>query len=122
MSAPAAIDYPVSGLPQAQVAGDDADTERQLAPAELLIVDDDEATLERLQLFAEDAGYSVYTARNGREALQLLQQQFCALVLADIIMPEMSGTSLCAAIRSTPFPGYVYTIALSACDDPDDVV
>jgi diguanylate cyclase (GGDEF)-like protein len=121
MSAPAAIDYPVSEFPQPAVDGG-ADTERQLAPAELLIVDDDAATLERLQLFAEDAGYNVYIARNGREALQLLQQQFCPLVLADIIMPEMSGTSLCAAIRSTPFPGYVYTIALSACDDPDDVV
>lgn len=113
----------MSLVPQSlQVDSSDADVEVNLAPAEILIVEDDAATLERLQLLAEDAGYSVYTAGNGLEALQLLRERFCALVLADMVMPVMSGTSLCAAIRETPFPSYVYTIALSAHDDPDDIV
>ncbi len=121
ISATSAVELPETPVPPVDAAAD-TDVEVNLAPAELLIVDDDPATLERLQLLAEDAGYSVRTARNGVEALESLRENFCALILADIAMPIMSGTSLCAAIRAAPFPSYVYAIALSARDDPDDIV
>jgi len=99
----------------------DTDIEVNLAAAELLIVDDDEAALERLKLFAEDAGYMVHTARDGEQALQRLQSRFCALLLTDIIMPGMSGSALCESIRRTRFPSYVYVIALSVRDGSDDI-
>lgn len=116
-----ALPQPV-GAPDAASPDADSEVEVNLAPAEVLIVDDDESTLERLRLFAEQAGYFVRTARNGEEALELLQEQFCALLVTDIVMPVMSGRALCETIRSTRLPSYVYTIALSGRDGAEDVI
>ena len=100
----------------------DTNVEANLAPADLLIVDDDDAALERLSAIAESAGYTVRTARHGLEALNILATRATTLVLADAIMPKMSGVALCEAIRSAAFPSYVYTIMLSARDGAEDVV
>ena len=120
-AAPAAV-RPLSFDPPVEDQEFDPDVEVNLAPAELLIVDDDEATLERLRLIAEDAGYEVRTACGGEEALQLLNERFCALLLTDIVMPVMSGNALCESIRRMRFQSYVYTIALSARDGAEDIV
>jgi diguanylate cyclase (GGDEF)-like protein len=123
MNAAAAKIFPPAEEPQFAVESiADSDVEVNLAPAEVLIVEDDTVLLERLSLMAEGAGYHVYAARDGREAWQILQQNFCALVLTDIVMPTMSGTELCSRMRVTRFPSYIYTIALSAHDGSDEVV
>ncbi|MCC7461794.1 MAG: diguanylate cyclase [Gammaproteobacteria bacterium] len=111
-----------SDTPAADEAECDCEVEVNLAPAEVLIVDDDAGTLERLRFFAEEAGYRVRTARNGDEALKRLQEQFCALLVTDILMPGMSGRALCETIRSSRYPSYIYTIALSGRDGAEDVI
>jgi len=93
-----------------------------LAPAEILIVDDDDTVLERLKFIASSAGYQVRTARNGMDALESLKRRPCPLVLTDLMMPQMNGLDLCQAIRASPFDGYIYTIILSVRDGSKDVV
>ena len=67
--------------------------------AEILIAEDNpdmRALLSRLV----EREFRVRVARNGREALQSLRKRAPDLVLSDVMMPEMSGTELCRAIKS----------------------
>ena len=68
----------------------------------ILVVEDREAVLSTLELMLQELNYVVYTARNGREALEVFASlnQEVDLVLSDVIMPEMSGGELAAELRS----------------------
>lgn len=65
----------------------------------VLIVDDEIATRDTLMDVLEDEGFSVAVASNGREALDQLSISgpVCAIIL-DLVMPEMSGPELLAAM------------------------
>jgi DNA-binding response OmpR family regulator len=68
----------------------------------ILVVDDQPEILENLELTLEAAGYHVQTARDGLEALRLLQEQQVDLILADIAMPRMNGYQLYESVRQDP--------------------
>ena len=63
----------------------------QTAARRVLVVDDDPDILEALSEILEVEGYDVQRARNGREALQRLEQGLPDLVLLDLMMPVMDG-------------------------------
>src|SRR4029453_111091 len=67
--------------------------ERTMDPKPVLVVDDDPDIRETLRFVLEDAGYPVYCAENGREALQVLEgaKHRPGLILLDLMMPIMSG-------------------------------
>ncbi len=67
-----------------------------------VVVADDNEDLRRLLVHLLGAEFSVRAARNGREALSLIRARPPALVVTDVMMPEMSGTELCEAIKSDP--------------------
>ncbi len=52
-----------------------------------------------LALALEDEGYDVTTARNGREALELIVERPFAVALVDLQMPVMDGFTLCQILR-----------------------
>jgi signal transduction histidine kinase/DNA-binding LacI/PurR family transcriptional regulator/AraC-like DNA-binding protein/DNA-binding LytR/AlgR family response regulator len=66
-----------------------------------LIVDDDPATLEmHVRIVHSQLGaHQVLKARNGREALQLMQEQRPDIVLLDLMMPELDGFGVLEAMR-----------------------
>ncbi len=66
---------------------------------EILVADDNE-DMRELVSFILGKDFRVRAARNGREALDLLQDFVPDLVVSDIMMPEMSGTELCQAIKT----------------------
>ncbi|NGZ76322.1 response regulator transcription factor [Saccharibacillus alkalitolerans] len=66
---------------------------------ELLIVDDDKDILDVTRTYLELEGYTVHTAANGREALELWEKTSVSLVMLDIMMPERDGLDVCRAIR-----------------------
>ena len=57
----------------------------------VLVVDDDPDILDALSEILEVEGYAVQRARNGREALERLEQGLPDLVLLDLMMPVMDG-------------------------------
>lgn len=65
----------------------------------LLVVDDDEALLQLLNLSLSNYGYEVTCVSNGRDALKALFAHPLDLVILDIMLPEMSGWDVCRRIR-----------------------
>jgi CheY-like chemotaxis protein len=61
---------------------------------QILIVDDEDDVRVLVKCILEPLGYSVLTAGDGKEALQLLREQRVAVVIVDLLMPGMSGRNL----------------------------
>lgn len=66
----------------------------------ILIVDDEPEIVEILCEFLEASGYSCLGARDGIEALEVMNSTSVAVVLTDILMPRMDGLALLREIRS----------------------
>ncbi len=66
----------------------------------ILIVDDEFGILEVLEFILGDAGFTVVSALNGREAMKCLKEAKPDLVLIDFMMPILDGGGVIKAIRS----------------------
>jgi DNA-binding response OmpR family regulator len=75
----------------------------------ILIVDDDPGIVNLLRLLLEERGYEIFIARDGREALELLETQQVELILADVAMPHLNGYELCQRVKNSPNPQLVLT-------------
>lgn len=89
---------------------------------QILVVDDDELSREVLAHSLVEDGYEVLEADNGSDALAILSQGTCRLVISDWNMPGMTGLELCQAIRQREHWGYVYFILLTNHRGVDDLV
>ncbi|WJH35039.1 response regulator transcription factor [Paenibacillus sp. CC-CFT747] len=67
--------------------------------SKLLIVEDDAGIRELVCLYLKAKGYEPITAENGHRALSLFQSEKPALVVMDVLLPDMSGLQLCRTIR-----------------------
>ena len=65
----------------------------------VLIVDDDEECRSSLGEVLESEGCTVYTAENGKQALEVLAVIHPDLVIVDLMMPVMNGWELCAELE-----------------------
>ena len=68
---------------------------------QILVVDDDKNTRMLLKAVLEAENYSVVTAKNGEEALALMDSNHVDLVVLDIMMPKMDGYQFTQALRET---------------------
>lgn len=69
----------------------------------ILVVDDEPSLVEAMCSVLEDEGYSVTTARDGREALRAMHDGLRpCLAILDLMMPVMSGWELRAAMLADP--------------------
>jgi DNA-binding response OmpR family regulator len=68
----------------------------------ILVVDDQPDLLDQVELTLVSAGYHVWTARDGTQALQVLEAQPVDLILADISMPRMNGYQLYERVTENP--------------------
>jgi CheY-like chemotaxis protein len=68
----------------------------------IVVVDDEPHIRHVIRRKLQRAGYRVHTACDGTEALQLVTEVSPALVITDLIMPNMDGFELSAACREDP--------------------
>lgn len=67
----------------------------------ILLVDDEKDILEFLSYNLRNDGFHIYTASNGKEAVNMTREIQPDLVLMDVMMPVMDGIAACREIRST---------------------
>jgi CheY-like chemotaxis protein len=82
----------------------------------VLIVDDDASARDVLRRTLESAGWSVAEADNGRAALERVASAPPALILLDLLMPDMDGFELLAALREHEDWRAIPVIVLTAKD------
>ncbi len=86
----------------------------------ILVVDDDAHIREVVSFALQKAGYATVSADNGRQALEKFQRERPALIVLDILMPELDGTEVCREIRAQPMNRNTPIIFLSSKDDEVD--
>jgi two-component system, cell cycle response regulator len=91
-------------------------------PCRVLIVDDDELVRARLAALLRTADFDVETAGSGEEALAILRQRQCQILLTDWQMPRMDGLSLCRIVRTEQREGYIYVLMLTVRDSKEDLL
>jgi signal transduction histidine kinase/CheY-like chemotaxis protein len=85
----------------------------------LLLVDDEEAALETMSRILIEAGWQTITAKNGKEALAILQKTRPAAIVLDLIMPEMDGFEFLQHLRNDAQLKTIPVIVMSGKDPTD---
>ena len=80
----------------------------------VLIADDEPNIVAALEYLLQQGGYEVLIARNGDEALAILEERPPDLVLLDVMMPRRSGYEICRDIRKRPEWRHIKVVMLSA--------
>ncbi len=80
----------------------------------ILVADDEPNILTALEFLLQRNGYDVQIARNGEEALQLIESGPPDLVLLDVMMPLRSGYEVCRRIRERTDWTHIKIVMLSA--------
>jgi two-component system response regulator VicR len=90
-------------------------------PKKILLADDEEQLALAVKIRLQSKGYQVFTAPDGRQALELITQQQPDLVILDILMPVMDGYSCLREINRRFGRGRVPVIILTARDRMKDL-
>lgn len=85
----------------------------------ILVVEDEDSVLDPLELLLNKEGFTVVTAKTGKEALEKFDNAGADLILLDLMIPEVSGTEVCRQIRNK---SQVPIIMLTAKDTEVDKV
>jgi DNA-binding response OmpR family regulator len=80
----------------------------------ILVADDEPNILAALEFLLQRNGFAVRLARNGEEALQLVESESPDLVLLDVMMPVRSGYEVCRRIRERAEWNHIKVVMLSA--------
>lgn len=85
----------------------------------ILIVDDDDNILELIELYLANEGYTLYKAKDGKEAMTQFTALPIDLMVLDVMMPHVDGIEVCRHIRKT---SHVPILMLSAkAEDMDKI-
>lgn len=86
----------------------------------ILLVDDEPNIIELAQLYLEREGYNIITASDGKAALDAVERQRPALIVLDLMMPEVDGLEVCRTLRGKKDP--VSILMLTARDEDIDKI
>lgn len=100
-------------------SGDTGSASKEKSGYSLLLVEDNE---ELLALMVKLLGreYPVYTAHNGKEAIQAIESNDIDLIVSDVMMPEMNGVELCRYVKGNFDICHIPIILLTAKNKEED--
>jgi signal transduction histidine kinase/DNA-binding response OmpR family regulator len=82
----------------------------------ILVVDDDATVRELVERHLERSGFAVVTARGGQEGLRLVRELRPAAITLDIMMPDLDGWTVLAAIKGDPALAAIPVVLMSIVD------
>jgi two-component system alkaline phosphatase synthesis response regulator PhoP len=91
-----------------------------MAQETILVVDDEANIIELARMYLQNEGYVVESARDGREALTKIKSLQPALVVLDLMLPEVDGWEVCRKVRADSDVPIIMLTARS--DDVDKIV
>lgn len=83
----------------------------------ILVVDDHEDSRKVFSRVLTKAGYDVFLAQNGSEALKSVLQYRPHLIILDLQIPEISGLEVCRTIKENPFSHVIPILIITAGSD-----
>ncbi len=92
------------------------------SPSKILIAEDSPTQAQRLRYMLAQQGYEVAVADNGRVALEMAVQFRPALIISDVVMPEMDGYELSRRIKQDAGLCDIPVILVTTMSDPQDVI
>ena len=108
--------------PESNDAGELPDCFINTYKLRILLVDDDRAVLMIMKMLLDNFGHTVALARNGTEALAMVEQFKPQVIMTDWIMPEMDGIEFCKALRLNTAWRNIYVFILTAQESTDRLV
>ncbi len=92
------------------------------SPPKVLIVEDEKDLLRTLEYNFRQEGFEVIATTHGRRAMEMAADQLPALVLLDLMLPDVQGTEVCRHIKADPKTKHVQVIMLTAKGEEVDRV
>ncbi len=85
--------------------------------ARILVVDDEPEIAELVELYLDSEGFTVFKCYTGADALKLLERESIDLAILDVMLPDISGFTLCGEIRrKCHFPVVMLTAKVEDTD------
>src|SRR5262245_43162635 len=91
-------------------------------PAKILVVEDEADLLRTLEYNFRQAGFEVRPSAHARDAIRFVSDQAPALVLLDLMLPDIAGSEVCRQIKSDPKTRHIHVIMLTAKGEEVDRV
>lgn len=85
----------------------------------ILVVDDEETIVDVIEAYLKNAGYNVFTAYDGKEAISIFNNKNINLIILDLMLPDISGEEVCKIIKNEKD---VPIIMLTAKINEDDIL
>jgi signal transduction histidine kinase/ligand-binding sensor domain-containing protein/DNA-binding response OmpR family regulator len=86
----------------------------------VLVVDDHPGLRDFVRRGLEESGFRVAEAADGRSGLEAARELDPALILSDVMMPEVDGFELCRRVKADPEIDHIPVVLLTARADPED--
>ena len=90
--------------------------------ARILVIDDEHDLQKVLAYNLKDVGHDVDVADQGRDAIELIKKRRPELVILDLMLPDMSGTDVCRALKRNPETQSIPVVMLTAKGEEVDRV
>lgn len=87
----------------------------------VLIVDDDPAIVMSVEFLLRKAGYEVFIALSGTEAIVKIREHKPELILLDIMMPDVNGYEVCDFVKKSEAYKHIKVIFISAKSKDEDI-
>jgi PAS domain S-box-containing protein len=85
-------------------------------PPTVLVIDDDRAATDLIQVILENEGYRILKAYQGKDGLEIAVREHPELIILDLIMPEVSGFNLAYQLKQIPATRSIPIIVLTSME------
>jgi len=98
------------------------DEKQTVTIKKVLVVDDSDTDLKNLEEIVSEAGYRVYTAKTGKEAVEAAKAEHPDAILLDVLMPDMNGFQACRVLTNDKETNGIPVILVSSKGEKTDKV